>query len=172
MSKRIKNPPALPVIGWREWVALPAMGINSIKVKVDSGARSSSLHAHDLKVFERNGVQWVRFKVQPVQRSIAKTVVVEAEVFEFRSVKSSSGVAKMRPVIITEVELLGNRWPVELTLASRDEMGFRMLLGREAFRGRFLVDAGNSYYGGKPKGRKKTCRSQKNMPESEFEGNQ
>jgi hypothetical protein len=154
MAKRNKTLPVLPVIGWREWVALPAMGIDSIKVKVDSGARSSSLHAHDLKIFDRKGVQWVRFKVQPVQRSVDKNVVVEAEVLEFRSVKSSSGVAKMRPVIITEVELLGNRWPVELTLASRDEMGFRMLLGREAFRGRFLVDGGNSYYGGRPKGRK------------------
>lgn len=145
----------LPVIGWREWVALPALGITTIKVKVDSGARSSSLHAFDVKTFDREGMQWVRFKVHPLQRSREKIVVVEALVLEYRSVKSSSGIAKMRPVIITQVELLGERWPVELTLASRDNMGFRMLLGREAFRGKFLVDGGRSYYGGRPKRKKK-----------------
>lgn len=153
----------LPVIGWREWVGLPGLGIDKIKVKVDSGARSSSLHAFDMKLFDRDGEQWVRFKVQPVQRSNAKTVVVEAKVLEFRSVRSSSGVAKRRPVIITDVDLLGKRWPVELTLASRDEMGFRMLLGREAFRGRFLVDGGRSYYGGKPKRRKKKKMSDSSL---------
>lgn len=146
---------SLPVIGWREWVALPELGIKPIKVKVDSGARSSSLHAYDVKTFDRDGKAWVRFKVHPIQRSTHKTVVVEAEVLEYRSVRSSSGIAKMRPVIITEVELLGERWPVELTLASRDNMGFRMLLGREAFRGRFLVDGQKSYYGGKPKIKRK-----------------
>ena len=141
----------LPVIGWREWVGLPDFGIKTIKVKVDTGARSSSLHAFNLRKFERDGVKWVRFQVHPVQRKSHKTVELEAVVLEYRSVRSSSGRAAIRPVIITNVELLGITWPVELTLASRDEMGFRMLLGREAFRRRFLVDAGKSYYGGKPK---------------------
>jgi hypothetical protein len=159
--RKLKNK-TLPVIGWREWVALPELGIKSIKVKVDSGARSSSLHAFDLKTFNRDGEQWVRFKVHPLQRSHEKIIAVEAPVLEFRSVRSSSGIAKMRPVIITEVELLGEKWPVELTLASRDNMGFRMLLGREAFRGRFLVDGGKSYYGGKPK-RKKRKTVRKNI---------
>jgi len=145
----------LPVIGWREWVGLPDFGIKTIKVKVDTGARSSSLHAFDLHVFERAGATWVRFHVHPVQRSSNKTVEAEARVLEFRSVRSSSGIALMRPVIVTNVTLLGITWSVELTLASRDEMGFRMLLGREAFRRRFLVDAGKSYYGGKPKRKKK-----------------
>lgn len=149
MTKKEKS--RLPVIGWREYVGLPGMGIKRIKAKVDSGARSSSLHAVDLNLFDRNGVHWVRFKVYPVQRSRSEVVEMEAQVLEFRMVKSSSGVAKMRPVIITEVELLGMVWPVELTLASRDNMGFRMLLGREAFRKRFLVDAGKSYYGGRSK---------------------
>ncbi|WP_163338629.1 RimK/LysX family protein [Desulfopila sp. IMCC35008] len=165
-----KKKEMLPVIGWREWVALPDLGIESIKVKVDSGARTSSLHAFDLKTFDRDGEKWVRFKVQPVQRSNNKTVVLTAMVLEFRSVKSSSGIAKMRPVIVTNVELLGKRWPVELTLASRDEMGFRMLLGREAFRGRFLVDGGKSYYGGKPKGRKKSSRHRETKPEPKEQG--
>lgn len=158
----------LQVIGWREWVALPDLGINKIKVKVDSGARSSSLHAFDLKTFERDGVQWVRFQVHPLQRSREKNTTVEAIILEFRSVRSSSGIAKMRPVIVTEIELLGKRWPVELTLASRDNMGFRMLLGREAFRGRFLVDAGKSYYGGRPK-RKKRVKKRANIVSSSEE---
>ncbi len=148
MTKKVKK--CLPVIGWREWVALPELGIGKIKVKVDTGARSSSLHAFNLTKFERDGAEWVSFEVHPLQRSKTTSITVEAEVLEHRSVKSSSGVAKIRPVIITEIELLGERWPVELTLASRDNMGFRMLLGREAFRRKFLVDAGKSYYGGKP----------------------
>lgn len=140
----------LPVIGWREWVGLPEFGIKSIKVKVDTGARSSSLHAYDVTEFVRRGVKFVRFRIRPVQRS-RQEVLAEAELLEYRAVKTSSGRATMRPVIVTHVELLGEFWPVELTLANRDEMGFRMLLGREAFRRRFLVDGGRSFYGGKPK---------------------
>lgn len=152
---KAKDSRYLSVIGWREWVALPDLGIRRIKAKVDSGARSSSLHAFDMQTYEKNGEQWVRFKIHPLQRTSKKTVLAEAKILEYRSVKSSTGIAKQRPVIITEVELLGERWPVELTLASRDNMGFRMLLGREAFRGRFLVDGGKSFYGGKPPKKRK-----------------
>lgn len=148
----------LPVIGWREWVGLPDFGIKRIKVKVDTGARSSSLHAFNLETFERDGKTWVRFKVHPVQRKSLKTVTVEAEVLEYRMIRSSNGKSSRRPVVVTTATLLGQEWPVELTLASRDEMGFRMLLGREAFRQRFLVDAGRSYYGGKPPRKKKTMK--------------
>ncbi len=151
---------ALPIIGWREWVGLPDFGIRKIKAKVDTGARSSSLHAFDLHEFRRDGVTWVRFQVHPVQRKSSNSVVVEAPVFAFRSVRSSSGKAATRPVIMTHVELLGVTWPIELTLANRDEMGFRMLLGREAFRQRFLVDAGRSYAGGRPR-RKKRAKLKK-----------
>jgi len=147
----LKRKKEQPIIGWREWVGLPELGISLIKVKVDTGARSSSLHAVELKFFKRSGSQWVRFTVHPVQRTRKVAVSAEAAVLEFRSVKSSSGVARMRPVILTPIELMGMVWPVELTLAGRDEMGFRMLLGREAFRGRFLVDGGRSYYGGRIK---------------------
>lgn len=143
------------VIGWREWVGLPDLGIKKIKAKVDTGARSSSLHAYDIEQFTRNDKIWVRFKVHPVQRKNEKVIETEAEVLEFRSVRSSSGKAALRPVILTNIELLDTTWSVELTLANRDEMGFRMLLGREAFRGRFFVDAGKSYYGGKPLRKKK-----------------
>ncbi len=148
------KPNQLPVIGWREWVALPDLGIRRIKVKVDTGARSSALHAYDLHEFKRRSQKWIRFKVHPLQRNSRKVCTSEARVLEYRSVRSSSGRAAMRPVIITNLELLGLSWPVELTLANRDAMGFRMLLGREAVRRRFLVDSGKSYYGGKPKTRK------------------
>ncbi|MCH9790988.1 MAG: ATP-dependent zinc protease [Gimesia sp.] len=160
----VRKQSGLPVIGWREWVSLPSLGIKSIKVKVDTGARSSSLHAYDLQEFERDGVNWIRFKVHPVQRKTNEIVQTEAKILEFRSIRSSSGKSTRRPVIITNIELLGVVWPVELTLANRDEMGFRMLLGREAFRQRFLVDAGKSYYGGKPLRKKRTKAKTRKKP--------
>ena len=145
----------LPVIGWREWVALPDLEIKSIKAKVDTGARSSSLHAFDVNEFRRGSQTWVAFKIHVNQRNDNRVIDAEAEILEYRSVRSSSGKASLRPVIVTHVGLLGVTWPVELTLANRDEMGFRMLLGREAFRHRFLVDAGKSYFGGRPKRKKR-----------------
>jgi hypothetical protein len=141
----------LDTIGWREFVALPELGVSIIKAKVDTGARSSSLHAFEMETFLKDGHDYVRFKIHPIQRSLARVVEVEAPVFDFRSVRSSSGEVSIRPVVLTNVRLLGRTWPIELTLANRDEMGFRMLLGREAIRGRMLVDSGSSYLGGKPK---------------------
>jgi len=138
------------VIGWREWVALPKLGINFIKPKVDTGARSSALHAFDVEEFVKAGSRWVRFRAHPIQRTTSVTAYAEAEVLEYRSVTSSGGHKSRRPVILTEIEIRGQRWQIELTLANRDTMGFRMLLGREAIRGRFLVDPGRSFYGGKP----------------------
>lgn len=146
---------SLPLIGWREWLKLPELNIPRIKVKVDTGARSSSLHAFNIQQVERDGVPYVRFEVHPRQRSDNEVVNVEWPVLEYRSVRSSSGEAAHRPVIVTEVEIMGMRWPIELTLANRDQMGFRMLLGREAVRGRFVVDAGNSFLGGRPKRKRK-----------------
>jgi hypothetical protein len=140
----------LPVIGWREWVKLPELGISSIKAKIDTGARSSCLHAFDLQTHQREGLTYVRFQVHPIQRDLKHTVYSEAPVLDFRMVRSSSGHAAMRPVILTVLEILGQSWPIELTLANRDAMGFRMLLGREAIRKRLLVDSGRSYYNGRP----------------------
>lgn len=148
------EPARLQTIGWREFVALPDLGIPSIKAKVDTGARSSSLHAFEMELFNKDGLDIVRFKIHPQQRCTTKVIEVETPVFDFRKVKSSSGEASVRPVIVTIVEMLGVAWPIELTLANRDEMGFRMLLGREAIRGRMLVDAGSSYFGGVPKRKK------------------
>lgn len=157
-ARDVESKPRLPVIGWREWVALPQLGIAYIKPKIDTGARSSSLHATGVEEFTKGDRTFVRFKVHPIQRKKDFGVQAEAEVLEYRSVKSSSGQKNRRPVILTEIEILGQRWPIELTLADRDEMGFRMLLGREAVRGRFLVDAGKSYYGGKPMAKKKKTK--------------
>jgi hypothetical protein len=141
--------PARLVVGWREWIALPELGIARIKPKIDTGARSSSLHAFNVETFDRGGATWVRFDVHPLQRNSDVTVRAEARVLEYRHVRSSSGHQTLRPVIRTELALGGRRWPVELTLAARDEMGFRMLLGREALRGRFIVDPGRSFLTGK-----------------------
>ena len=152
---RIRNIKDLPVIGWREWLKLPDLGVKSIKVKVDTGARSSALHVFDMEAFERDDEDWVRFSIYTSQRSGKSVVESEAKVLEYRSIKSSSGKASMRPVIITNVTLLDQTFPVELTLANRDEMGFRMLLGRQAMRRRFLVDPSGSYYNGRPKRKKK-----------------
>ncbi len=145
------NGDARPTIGWREWVSLPQLAIPAIKAKIDTGARSSSLHAFDVETFHKGRIEWVRFNVHPLQRSIANAVAAEARVLEYRRVRSSNGVACERPVIVTEIELLGERWPIELTLANRDEMGFRMLLGREALRRRLCVDPGRSYLAGVPR---------------------
>jgi hypothetical protein len=147
--KKSRKP--LPVIGWREWVGLPDLaGDVRIKAKVDTGARSSSIHVVDLEQFEKRKKPWVSFTIYPAQRNKKGACELEYPVLEYRSVRSSSGKAQVRPVIVTDLELLGMTWPVELTLANRDQMGFRMLLGREAFRGRALVDAGKSFYGGQP----------------------
>lgn len=155
MSAR-QAPDELETIGWREWVALPTFGIESIKCKVDTGARTSSLHAYDLEEFRRGGRDMVRFVVHPEQRSTKETIHCEARLVDRRKVKPSSGHAELRPVILTEIELMGQRWTVELTLTRRDAMGFRMLLGRQATRGRFVVDPGRSYRNGRRiKGKKR-----------------
>jgi len=135
----------LPIIGWREWLALPDLDLSRIKAKVDTGARSSSLHAYDIQVFARRGRDFVRFTVHPVQRETKTTIHCVAALYEHRHVKSSSGHREYRPIIRTLVDLGGERWPIDLTLTTRDAMGFRMLLGREAIRRRFLVDSGRSY---------------------------
>jgi hypothetical protein len=138
-----------PIIGWREWVGLPDLGVGTIKVKVDTGARTSSLHAFDVEEFERDGIVHVRFSIHPEQRRSYPTIAAELPLLARRKVRDSGGKTKLRPVVKTTVELLGQRWPIELTLTRRDSMGFRMLLGRQAIRRRFVVDPGGSYYGGK-----------------------
>lgn len=161
----------LPVIGWREKVALPELAISTVKAKIDTGARSSALSAFDIEVFKKGEVDFVRFKVHPVQRSHKKVVAAEAALLDMREVRNSGGKAEFRPVISTLVSLGGKQWPIELTLTDRDQMGFRMLLGRQAVRHRFLVDAGKSYVQSllpahKLKSNKKSSNSRKKLDEN------
>ena len=146
------------VIGWREWFVLPDLGVKQIKAKIDTGARSSAIHAINLEYDERDGVPWVKFQIHPEQRNSRKTVTSEARVIDHRVVTSSGGHRTKRPVIATTFTALGQSWDAEVTLASRDTMGFRMLIGREAIRGRFVVDPGRSFLGGKRKRKKKTSK--------------
>lgn len=140
----------LVTIGWREWTALPEWGVPHLKAKVDTGARTSSLHAFNLEWFEREGKAWVRFEIHPWQRSAEESIAAEAPVIDTRDVKNSSGGIDRRPIIQTVVVIAGHEIEAEVTLTRRDEMGFRMLIGREAIRRRFLVDSGRSYLGGRP----------------------
>lgn len=146
-------------------MALPDLGISQIKVKVDTGARSSALHAFKIREIQEGDRTLLAFKVHPFQRDSKTTLECRAELLEYREVRSSGGHVTRRPVVVTAIHFMGQAWPIELTLVSRDSMGFRMLLGREAVRGRYFVDAGQSFYGGnlmRPKNdrpRKQTKRS-------------
>ena len=132
-------------VGWREWVALPDLGIQRIKAKVDTGARTSALHAFDVRMTRKGGKRIVKFRVHPNQKDDETVVETEGEWLENRTVRSSSGQESLRPVIRTRVRIGDESWPMELTLTRRDSMGFRLLLGREAVRRRCLVDPGASY---------------------------
>ncbi|HET7523227.1 MAG TPA: RimK/LysX family protein [Acidimicrobiales bacterium] len=136
--------------GWREWVSLPGLDVPWIKAKLDTGARTSTLHAFDLRELDRGGEAWVRFSIHPWQRSDEDAVTVDCAVHDRRAVRSSSGHAEERIVVLMDLELVGRKVTAEVTLSRRDEMGFRMLVGREALRQGFVVDSGRSYLGGRP----------------------
>lgn len=140
-----KIKPPLPIIGWREWIAFPEFGIQAVNTKIDTGAKTSALHAIHVEEFERDGQAMVHFEVHPLQRNSHITAKCEAPLLEHRKVRSSNGQQTKRPVVQVLIELHGRRFPIELTLTNRDEMGFRMLLGREAMKRRFVVDCSQSY---------------------------
>ena len=137
-------------IGWREWAGLPDLGVAAIKAKVDTGARTSALHAYKIELFEREGIPYVRFQLHPVQRRRHPLVQCEAPVAGKRRVRNSGGEVENRFVIVTTMAIGGRAFPIELTLTNRDQMGFRMLIGRAAIRGHYQVDPGRSYIRGKP----------------------
>lgn len=137
-------------MGWREWVALPGYGVDAIKAKVDTGAASSSLHAFDLHRYSEDGTEKVRFAIHPRQRSGKGAVTVEAEVVDERPVRNPGGRTEVRPVVMAAVRWADVVWDAEINLTRRDEMGFRMLLGRKTLTRRFVVDPGRSYVGGRP----------------------
>ena len=145
----------LRVIGWREWVSIPPLGIKRIKAKIDTGASSSSLHAYDIEVLDDLEQQHVQFKIQPLQKNRSVVVQAKVPIQDFRKVKSSNGQTTIRPVIRTSIMIFGHKHEIDVTLFDRAKMGFRMLIGREALRGRFVVDSAQSYCAGKLRKKKK-----------------
>jgi hypothetical protein len=147
VASRKKTP---QTIGWREWIELPEFSPKSMKVKVDTGAQTSALHAFRLRVIENGSGTYATFELHPFQRSSKASSKVRAEVVAFRKVRSSNGKIERRPVIVTTARVGTTTWPIEITLTRRDQMGFRMLLGRSALRRRFVVDPSRSYIAGRP----------------------
>lgn len=148
LKKKLKRPASATnklIVGWREWCALPEFGIDEIKCKVDTGAKTSCLHAYDVKVLKRHGREVVFFKVHPLQKNTRKVIYCEGYFLEWRGVTDSGGKRTLRPVVKTWLNLGGILKEIELTLVARDEMGFRMLLGREALQGTWVVDPSKSF---------------------------
>jgi hypothetical protein len=145
---------AQATIGWREWAALPDLNLPAIKTKIDTGARTSALHAFLIEPYATDGIDMLRFLIHPIQRNHDFQVECHAPVFDFREVTDSGGHREMRYVIQSKAVIGENVWPIELTLTNRDTMRFRMLLGRRAMENRFLVDPGASYINGRLRPRK------------------
>ena len=141
----------LIMLGWREWVSLPELGIESIKAKVDTGARSSALHTFELEPFSEDGIAKVRFSIHPYQHDLSVVRECVANLADERNVTDSGGHTELRPVISTPICLGGITKQIEITLTNRENMKFRMLLGRTAMHGDFSVDPAGSYLLGKPK---------------------
>jgi hypothetical protein len=133
------------LIGWREWVQLPDFSPVPTKAKIDTGARTSSLHAFGLRLSDREGTPWVEFEFHPLQRSRAESSTLGMPVQSFKEVRSSTGQVETRPVVRTRITMGEKSFAIDLTLTSRDQMGFRMLVGRTAVRRRFWVDPGRSF---------------------------
>ena len=140
---------SLPILGWREWLSLPDLEIDQIKAKVDTGARTSALHAFYVDPFQHDGAEWVRFGIHPLQNNNEFAIEREMPVKDRRIVTDSGGHREERFIIETTVKLGESQWSAELTLTNRDSMKFRMLLGRTALEGRFLVNPEASYIIGK-----------------------
>jgi hypothetical protein len=139
----------MSILGWREWVALPELAIPALKVKIDTGARTSALHAFTLDTFYVKRRRRVRFGVHPLQRKTRLEIFCEADVVDERWVSDSGGHRERRLVIVTPIRVGDHEWPVEITLTNRDSMLFRMLLGRTALCHQFCVDPSRSYVYGK-----------------------
>jgi hypothetical protein len=139
------------LLGWREWVALPELGLDRIKAKVDTGARTSALHAFSITPYRSRGAHWVRFGTPPLPRNRRIEVFCDAAVKDLRKVTDSGGHAELRYVIDTPITIGRSERVIEVTLTDRDTMRFRMLLGRTALAGIYLIDARRSYVAGEPR---------------------
>ncbi|MBT8077044.1 MAG: RimK/LysX family protein [Gammaproteobacteria bacterium] len=148
----------LLTLGWREWIGLPELGIRQIKAKVDTGARTSALHAFQLRHYTEDSRERVEFSIHPVQRDFETVITCNADVLDTRIVTDSGGHKEERFVISTPLSIGNHVWPIEITLTSRDDMLFRMLLGRTAIKNRAQVDPARSYLVGKKKRKKKRSR--------------
>ncbi|CAL1240013.1 ATP-dependent zinc protease family protein [Candidatus Methylocalor cossyra] len=137
------------VIGWREWVRLDSLGLPPIKAKIDTGARTSALHAFKLTTFLRGGSRWVRFSIHPFQHDLSVVRSCEAPVVDRRAIADSGGHRQIRYIVQSDITLGNQTWSIELSLTRRETMRFRLLLGRTALNGRFLIDPGRSYCLGK-----------------------
>lgn len=145
LYKIIKKKRKLKSIGWREWVALPQLGILDIKAKIDTGARTSALHAFSLRPFKENGKDRIAFDIHPLQNNVDLVMSCTADIIDKRWVTDSGGHREERFVIYTPMVLGNQTWPIEITLTERDSMLFRMLLGRSAIRKRFVVNPAKSF---------------------------
>lgn len=154
------------VVGWREWVALPEFGAIEIKAKLDTGARTSALHAFDVIELTIDGADWLQFSVHPFQRDDEHATLCLARLVDRRWVTNSGGFRERRYVIETTLRVGQRDWPIELTLANRDQMGFRLLIGRTAMHHRLIVDPSRSYCASK---RRRTLRVKR--PETADMGN-
>jgi len=139
----------LITLGWREWVSLPDLGIDAIKVKVDTGARTSAIHAFELETFRENGKEKIQFRIHPMQKDTTTVATCTADILDKRVVTDSGGHKEERFVISTQLTIGDDSWPIEATLTARDNMLFRMLLGRTALKGRAQVNPARSYVVGK-----------------------
>lgn len=137
------------IVGWKEWIALPELGIPAIKAKIDTGAKTSSIHAYDIEHIKKKSKDFVRFTLHPLSRDKTITQQCELPVLDKRFIKSSSGDREKRPVIRTKIHIDGCEWDIELNLTNRDYMGFRMLIGREALEKKALINPAIGFIHGK-----------------------
>ena len=147
----MNTPSELLTLGWREWVSLPDIGIKQIKAKVDTGARTSALHAFELRPYSKRGRDCIEFCIHPIQKDFDTVVTCNADILDTRIITDSGGHKEERYVIETTLSIGNHAWPIEVTLTSRDDMLFRMLLGRTAIKNRAQVNPARSYLVGKKK---------------------